>query len=44
MCLSAKWGSLHHVDEDWLELKLEVVGFECWSNADVLSAGSRKLT
>ena len=30
MCLSAEWGSLHHVDEAWLELKLMVVGSECW--------------
>ena len=27
MCLSAEWGSLHHVDEAWLEFELKVVGF-----------------
>ena len=41
MCLFAEWSSLHHVDEAWLELKLEIVGFECWSSVDVLSAWSR---
>ena len=40
MCLSAEWGSLHHVDEAWLELKLKVVGFECWSGANVLMLGA----
>jgi len=25
MCLSAELGSLHHVDEAWLELKFKVV-------------------
>jgi len=44
MCLSAEWGSLHHVDEAWLELELKVVGFECWSSANVLGAPSRELT
>ena len=44
MCLSTEWGSLHHVDEAWLELKLKVVGFECWSSANVLGAQSRELT
>ena len=44
MCLFAEWGSMHHVDEAWLEFKLKVDGFECWSSADVLSAWSRKLT
>ena len=38
MCLSTEWGSLHHVDEAWLELELNVVSFECWSSANVLSA------
>ena len=44
MCLSTKWGSLHHVDEAWLEIELKVIGFECWSSADVLVAWSRELT
>ena len=44
MCLSAEWGSLHHVDEAWLELKLKIIDFECWSSANVLSAWSRELT
>ena len=44
MCLSTEWGSLHHVDEAWLELELKVVGFECWSSANVLGAQSRELT
>ena len=42
MCLSTEWGSLHHVDEAWLELKLKVVGSEYWSTVDVLSAWSRE--
>ena len=44
MCLSTEWGSLHYVDEAWLELKLKVIGFECWSSANVLSAQSKELT
>ena len=44
MCLSSKRGSLHHVDEAWLELELKVVGFECWSSANVLDARTRELT
>ena len=44
MCLSTEWGSLHHVDEAWLELELKVVGFVCWSSANVLGAQSRELT
>ena len=44
MYLSAEWGSLHHVNEAWLELELKVVGFECWSNVNVLSAWSREFT
>ena len=44
MCLSAESGSLHHVNEAWLELKLKVVGSECWSHVDVLSAWSREFT
>ena len=44
MCLSTEWGSLHHVDEAWLELELKVVGFECWSSVIVLGARSRELT
>ena len=43
MCLSTEWGSLHHVDEAWLELKPKVVGFECWSSANVLGTQSKKL-
>jgi hypothetical protein len=35
---------LHHVDEAWLELKLKIVGVECWSKANVLSAWSGELT
>ena len=31
---------MHHVDEAWLELKLKVVGFECWSGANVLMLGA----
>jgi hypothetical protein len=27
---------LHHVDEAWLELKLKIVGVECWSSVNVL--------
>ena len=42
MCLSAEWSRMHHVDEAWLELKLEIVGFECWSSANVLGAWSRE--
>ena len=42
MCLSTEWGSLHHVDEAWLELELKVVGFECQSSVNVLSAWSRE--
>ena len=44
MCLSTEWGCLHHVDEAWLELELKVIGFECWSSANVLDARSRELT
>ena len=44
MCLFAEWGSLHHVDEAWLELELKVVGFEFWPSANVLGARSRELT
>ena len=43
MCLSAEWGSLHHVDEAWLELELKIIGFECWSRVNVLGAWSREL-
>ena len=43
MCLFAEWGSLHHVHEAWLELKLKVVASECWSSANVLGAWSREL-
>jgi hypothetical protein len=42
MCPSTKCSSLHHVDEAWLELKFMVVGVECWSNVNVLSAWSRE--
>jgi hypothetical protein len=31
---------LHHVDEAWLELKLKVIGVECWSSADVSVLGA----
>ena len=44
MCLSTEWSSLNHVDEAWLEFKLKVVGFECWSSANVLGASSREFT
>jgi hypothetical protein len=44
MCLSAEWGSLHHVDVAWLELKLKVIGSKCWSSVNVLDAWSRELT
>jgi hypothetical protein len=44
MCLSVERGSLLHVDEAWLELKLKVVDFECWSSVNVLGAWSRELT
>ena len=44
MCLSTEWGILHHVDEAWLELKLEVGSSECWSSANVLGAWSREFT
>jgi hypothetical protein len=44
MCLCAELGSLHHVDEAWgLELKLKVVGFECWSSVNVLDAWGNEL-
>ena len=43
ICLSTEWGSLHHVDEAWLELKLEVGSSECWSSANILGAWSREL-
>ena len=44
MCLFAELDSLHHVDEAWLEFELKVVGFECWSSADVLGAWSSEFT
>jgi hypothetical protein len=28
ICLFAEWGSLHHVDEAWLEFELKIVGFD----------------
>jgi hypothetical protein len=31
---------LHHVDEAWLELKLKVVGFECWSSTNFSVLGA----
>ena len=43
MCLYTEWGSLHHVDEAWLDLELKVIGFECWSSANVPGAWSREL-
>jgi hypothetical protein len=40
MCLSIEWGSLHHVNEAWLELELEVVGVTCWSSAEFIVLGT----
>ena len=35
MCFSTEWGSLHHVDEAWLELELKIISFKCWSSANI---------
>jgi hypothetical protein len=42
ICLSTKCINLHHIDEAWLELKFTIIGVECWSNMNVLSAWSRE--
>jgi hypothetical protein len=42
MYLSIKLGSLHHIDEAWLELKLEMFSVKCWTYADILNSWSRE--